>query len=176
MDLSSIVAGTLWRLFAWLPGWALRRFFSPQWLAQHTEIEIPPRNNPVSVVNAELPEVHLRLILRNNGHFFVELDRLTVELVFNAAIVRSAYLQRVPLAAGETRELFVRQSLTAAQASHIMRAPKDRLHVTLQVKAEFNSKINSYAKDTSQLSGITPLVDIANDGLAGSERTAHGSR
>lgn len=90
--------------------------------------------------------------------------RLTVQLVLGAAIVRSAYLQRVALAAGESRELFIRQCLTAAQANPIKGSDKDRLHVTLQVQAEFNSKINPYAKDTGQLSGIHLRIDIANDG------------
>jgi hypothetical protein len=116
------------------------------------------------------------LVVRNDGCFAVELDRLAVELVLGAAIVRSAYLQRVPLAAGGSRELFIRQSLTVAQASHAKRTPEDQLHVTLQVHAEFNSKINPYAKHTDQLSAITPFINIANGGPAASELTAFGSR
>ena len=113
-------------------------------------------------MNDELPESHVWLVVRNDGYFRVELDRLTVELVLGSAIVRGAHLRRSSLAPGATEEVFVRIALTSAQASHIKRQQAP-MYATLQVMAEFNSKIHAFSKDTGQLSGIRPDIRLRND-------------
>ena len=140
---------------SWLPGFFLRRFFSKQWLATHTRIDVRPRHYPVSVRGGELPEVNLWLIVANHGHFDIELDRLSGEFIFGSAITRFHYLKRTELKPNVEVEIFIRASLTADQVAHISRN-KERPFIALQLQAEFNSKIHNFSVDTGQLTGIQP--------------------
>ena len=155
MEYVSATASAVWRLLAWLPGVLLRLFFSKRWLAKHTNIDLRPRHDPVTIRASDLPEFEVWLVVANGGHFTVELDRVSLELTFGAAIIRSSYLRRTEIAAGKSSEIFVRGSLSAEQVAHIA---KNRIQprVALQVIAEFNSKIHNYAVDTGQLAGIKP--------------------
>ena len=143
----------------------LRRFFTGRWLSEHVAIDVRPRHDPISISNDELPEVQVWLVVRNDGYFEVELDRLAVELVLGAAIVRGVHLRRSALSPGSTEEVFVRIALTAAQTSHIklQRKQQQSMYATVQVTAEFNSKIHNFPKDTGQLSGIRPELRLRND-------------
>jgi hypothetical protein len=159
MDLTSTFTATIWRMLAWLPGWTLRRFFAARWLADHIAIDVRPRHDPVSILSPELPEIQLWLVARNDGYFTVELDRLTADVAFGAAIIRAIHVQRVELPPGVTREIFCRSPISSEQVIHI-RKNRDNLRTSLQVRAEFNSKIHEFSKDTGQLTGINPYINL----------------
>ena len=153
--METLPVGMIWRAMSWLPGFLLRRFFSKQWLAQHTRIDVRPRYDPVSVRGGELPEVHIWLVVSNHGHFPIELDRLTAEFTMGAAVARFHHLNRAELKPNAEIEIFVRGALTGEQIAHISRN-KERPFVALQLQAEFNSKLHNFSVNTGQLSGIKP--------------------
>jgi hypothetical protein len=155
MEPITTFAGPLWRLFSWMPGFFFRRFFSKHWLATHTVVDVRARHDPVTIRGGELPELQAWLLVTNRGHFPIELDRLAVELTFGAAIMRSHYLQRTEINAGDSSEIFIRSTITAEQVTHISKN-RERPFITLQVLAEFSCKVHNFSTNTGQLSGIKP--------------------
>lgn len=153
--METVPVGLIWRLMSWLPGFILRKLFSQQWLSAHSRIDLRPRHDPVSIQGGELPEVMLWLDISNRGHFPIELDRLTVDFGIAGAMTRFYVLNRKALAPNEEWGLLVRGALSAAHIAHLKRN-LERPNITVQVQAEFNSKIHNFSVDTGQLSGIRP--------------------
>ncbi|CAG4883723.1 conserved protein of unknown function [Georgfuchsia toluolica] len=159
--MEGVVISSVWRLLGWLPGFLLRRKFSTGWLREHTNIDVRARHDPITIYGGELPHIDICLTLTNNGHFEIELDRLMFELLYGAATPSFPYLQRLLLLPGETKEVYIRGTLTEAQVKHIAKQPKGNSYISFQVKAEFNCKIANFTVDTGQLTGINPrLVNI----------------
>lgn len=153
--MQTLPIGIIWRAMSWLPGFILRWFFSKQWLADHTRLDVRPRHDPVTIYGGELPQALMWIVLSNRGHFPIELDRLTVEFTFGAVIVRFYHLNRVELKPNAEVELFIRGTLTSDQIAHISKN-KERPQVALQLQAEFNSKVHNFNVNTGQLTGIKP--------------------
>lgn len=147
--------GLIWRLMSWLPGFILRWFFSKQWLSTHIRIDLRPRHDPVLIQGGELPEAQIWLTITNKGHFPVELDRFTVDFGIAGAVVRFHVLKRQALAANAELEVLVRGALSHAHMEHLKRNLA-RPNITVQMQAEFNSKVHNFSVDTGQLSGIKP--------------------
>lgn len=140
---------------SWLPGFILRWFFSKQWLSTHIRIDLRPRHDPVLIQGGELPEAQIWLTITNKGHFPVELDRFTVDFGIAGAVVRFHVLKRQALAANAELEVLVRGALSHAHMEHLKRNLA-RPNITVQMQAEFNSKVHNFSVDTGQLSGIKP--------------------
>lgn len=152
--MDGVYLGALWRLLGWLPGVFLRTMFNSRWLANHTKIEVRPRNDPITIYGDQLPRMDIWLLVQNAGHFTIELDRLTAGLRFGAATLVAVVHDRTTILPGETLELHVPGLLTGEQASHIAQQVETRSHASLQVKAEFNCKINNFQVDTGHLTGL----------------------
>lgn len=140
---------------SWLPGFFLRRFFSIQWLASHTYVDVRARHDPVSIRGGELPEIQLWVVVSNNGHFDIELDRLSAEFIFGRVITQLFYLRRTKLKPTEKRELFLRGKLADSEINHISKH-KEHPSISLELRADFNSKIHNFPVSTGQLAGIRP--------------------
>lgn len=147
----------LWRLLSWLPGFILRWFFSKNWMIAHTHIDIRPRHDPVSIYGGELPQIQLWIVIGNRGHFPIEMDRLSAELTFGAAVAQFFKLDRIQVEANTEVEVLVRGVLTSAQITHIAKSTQ-RPQAALQLKAEFNSKVHNFPVDTGRLEGIKPAL------------------
>jgi hypothetical protein len=152
----STLLGALWRSVSWMPGFFFRRRFSKKWLAEHTTIDLRSRHEPLRVHGGELPELEVWIVVMNRSYFPVELDRLTVEFTYGAAIVRAGMLQRHAVEAGKTIEIMIRQTLTAGQIAHIVKAKQNPSYCALQIRAELNCKVHDFSVDTGQLQGVTP--------------------
>lgn len=158
--METVPLGLIWRLMSWLPGFVLRWFFSKQWLGAHSHIDLRPRHDPVLIQAGELPEVQIWLLISNRGHFPVELDRLTVDFGIAGAVTRLYVIKRQALVANAELEVLVRGALSDAHVAHLKRNLA-RPNITVQVQAEFNSKIHNFSTDTGQLNGIKPeLINI----------------
>jgi hypothetical protein len=155
LNMETVPFGLIWRLMSWLPGFILRWFFSKQWLGKHVRMDLRPRHDPVLIQGGELPDVQIWLIISNKGHFPVELDRLTVDFGIAGAVTRFHVLKRQDLAANAESEVLVRGALSGEHVAHLKRNLA-RPNITVQVQAEFNSKIHNFAFDTGQLTGIKP--------------------
>lgn len=157
MEYFSVVSGSIWRLFSWLPGFLFGRKFSKSWLAEHTFLDVRARHDPIQIRAGELPELEIWIAIGNRGHFPIELDRLSLELTYGPVVLRAFYLNRTSFAAGEERDIFVRSMVTREQATQIA-MHRDRPYLALQLRAEFNCKVHNFQKDTGQLSGVAPLL------------------
>jgi hypothetical protein len=153
--METLPVGLIWRALSWLPGFLLRCFFSKAWLAQNTHMDVRPRHEPVLIRGGELPEVEIWLVISNLGHFAIELDRLSAELVFGSAIVRLLHLNRIELRPNTKAEIFIRSSISTEQIAHIARN-KVAPYVGLRLQAEFNSRVHNFSVKPDELSGIKP--------------------
>ncbi|SRR5258706_7706745 len=146
-----------WKMMSWLPGFILRRCVTKRSLVEKTQIDVRPRGSQVQLVGGDIPEATIWLRIDNRGHFPIELDRLTAELWLAGRTVQFFYLDRVTISAGKPCELYVKGSLTEGHIKH-MTLNRQNLNVSLQVRAEFNSKIHNFSVNSGQLSGIVPAT------------------
>jgi len=155
--MESILTNWLWKLVAWLPGFALRLVFTPSQFSKLIKIDLRPRHDPVTLNFGENPHTTIYLQITNRSPFTVELDRLHLELVYGSGLANLYYLERIKMKSGSTTDIFVRRELSDAFAiSGSRNTENNRCH--LEVKAEFNSRIVSFGVRTGQLEGIRPEV------------------
>jgi hypothetical protein len=144
-----------WKIMSWLPGFVLRRYVTKQSLVEKTQIDVRPRNSPVQLLGGDIPEATIWLRIDNKNNFPIELDRLTVELWLAGRTAQFFYLDRVSIPAGKPCEVYVKGLLTEGHIKHMI-LNRQNPNVSLQVRAEFNSKIHNFSVQTGQLSGIVP--------------------
>jgi len=155
--MESILTNWLWKLVAWLPGFALRVVFTPSQLSKLIKIDLRPRHDPVTLNFGEIPYATIYLQITNRSPFTVELDRLHLELVYGSGLANLYYLERTKMKSGSTTDIFVRNELSDAFAISGSRHTENN-RCSLEVKAEFNSRIASFGVRTGQLEGIRPAV------------------
>lgn len=150
----------LWEVFRWLPGLLLRRFFSANWLAAHFEIDIRPRNSPVEIVYQPKSENSVRIYLsvRNETHFEVEVDRITLKFFYGAEMTDLTHLRRELLAPREKREIYLTAPIETTRAATLpFQYKHNSSHCELHVLAECNSKLHKFRIET-RLEGIRPAI------------------
>ncbi|MHB8729919.1 MAG: hypothetical protein ACYC9K_12930 [Sulfuricaulis sp.] len=155
--MESILTSWLWKLLAWLPGFLLGLVFTPSRYAKLIKIDLRPRHDPVTLNFGEIPYVTIYLQVTNRSPFTVELDRLHLELTYGSGLANLYYLERTKIKSGSTTDFFVRNELSDAFAVNGSKHIENN-RCTLDVKAEFNSRISSFGVRTGQLEGINPRV------------------
>ena len=155
--METVLTSWLWKLVVWLPGFVLGLLFTPTGLSKLIEIDLRPRHDPVTLNFGESPYATIYLQITNRSPFTLELDRLHLELNYEMGFANLYYLERTKIKSGSTVDIFVRGELSDAFANTGSRHTENG-RCTLDIKAEFNSRIASFGKRTGRLEGIRPAV------------------
>jgi len=158
-----IALNWFWKLMAALPGFLLRWRYPKEALARHIRIDVRPRHTPVQINGGDVSEVTIWLQIQNAGPFFVELDRMTLQLNLAGYPLDYYMLDRTPVPAASTIEVYVRGPVPAGVIKHYALNVKNGDIVSLHVRAEFNCKVHDFTVRTENLSGIQPRnINIPN--------------
>ena len=142
---------------AWLPGFVLRLVFTSKQLSTLIQIDLRPRHDPVTLNFGELPYAQIFLQVTNKSPFTIELDRLHLELFYGSGVANLFYLDRTQLKSGTTTDIYVRGELSDGYAISGSRI-KEETRCEIEIRAEFNSRIASFAVHTGRLEGVRPRI------------------
>jgi hypothetical protein len=152
----ALVHDVLSTVLQYLPGFALRRIFSKDWLAEHVTFDFRPRDEPVTIFCGELPYMQMTLNVTNRCHKGVELDRLTVEFTLPPITQQLYYLRRTTIPKGKAVDILIRGNLTSQQATAIAKQGESRIRI--EVFAEFNSDIQGFSVHTALPLTVKPKL------------------
>jgi hypothetical protein len=154
--MEGMLGNALWEVFRWLPGFVFRRFFTVEWLQENVEIDIRPRHSAVSVCQPCNPSVTVYLVVRNNTHFDIEVDRIALKFFYGSEMADILHLRREELQPRETREIYMTASIEQSRADTLpFQYQHNSSYCRLQVLAECTSKLHNFKIETS-LEGIRP--------------------
>lgn len=154
---------TLWKLFAWIPKYILRRMFTKEKLANLIMFDVRPRHEYARIDLGEVSKFTLYLQLTNLSPIAVELDR--AEIIFNCAGVelKSNILKREVIQSGETKSLYINDSIDSGSANHIAKT-WERNNSYITANLEFNCALHNFPKQTGILDGVIPsFINVPNN-------------
>lgn len=161
--MESVLSSVIWRFLGWLPPFLLKRIFSPEWLKNNIYIDIRPRHTSVEISQPNNPTVSIFLVLKNNTHFDVVIDRLILKFIYGAEMANPNHFKRELLRPGESRSLHVKGNIAHEQFQSLaFHHHHNSSHCRLEVLAECNSKLHDFCIEKT-LEGIKP--EIANEHL-----------
>jgi hypothetical protein len=148
-----ITKSLIWRFLSWLPGFFLRKTFTKERLASLIEINVRAHGDQIIFNCGERPHVSAWLEIRNCSHFIIELDRLTLEVLYTTKFCELFYLHRKLINPGEKEILYIDGSINSHHIESLSNL-KDKYQCSIKVIAYFNNKIHNFGVDTEALQGV----------------------
>ena len=147
------ILGALRALIAKLPAWAVRHWYPAHRLADLLYVDIYPRNDPVWMNFASVPEVRVTLQVINLSPFPCEVEQGQLNLQCGGVAIKLSLLQRMKLAPAEVACIYLAESLSDGQAKAV-RANWESSTTSLAGTIELGSSVNRFTKHVQTLSGI----------------------
>ncbi len=161
--MDGLLSSAIWEVLRGLPGFVFRRFFSLEWLQNHIEIDIRPRHSSVSIIHPQDTSVRVWLVVRNQTHFDIEIDRIVLKFFYGIEMADLVHLRRESFQPREVREIYLTAPIEQSRADKLpFQYQNNSSHCNLQVLAECNSKLHKFRIET-KLDGIKP--DFLNEKL-----------
>jgi len=157
MAIETIPIQGVWRLLRWLPGFLLRRYFTPEKLAELIYVDVRPRHDSAVVDLGQSASFTLYLQAINLSPFYVELDRASFRFWFGGTTSNASILKKQVIAPGEIATLCIGEAIPDGHAYQMVRLHKDN-SAALDGNIEFNCTVRSFAKTVGHLDGINPKV------------------
>ncbi|KXS32538.1 MAG: Uncharacterized protein AWT59_1371 [Candidatus Gallionella acididurans] len=157
MVIETIPIQGLWKLIRFLPGFALRWYFTPEKLAKLIYIDIRPRHDSAVVNLGQTATFTLYLQAINLSPFSVELDRASFRFWFGGVTLNASILKKQVIAPGEIADLYLNEAIPDGHANQMAKQIEGN-RVALDGNIEFNCKVRSFAKTLGHLDGINAKV------------------
>ena len=146
---------TLWKLFAWMPKFILRRMFTKEKLSNLIMFDVRPRYEYAHVDLGEVSKYTLWLQLTNLAPVAIELDRAEIVFGCAGAELKSSILKRDTIESGETMSIHVSGTLDSCNAAFIARTwGANNSYISANI--EFNCVLHNFSKQTGRLEGVIP--------------------
>jgi hypothetical protein len=157
MAIETIPIQGLWKLLRFLPGFAIRWYFTPEKLAQLIYIDIRPRHDSAVVNLGQCATFTLYLQAINLSPFPIELDRASFRFWCGGSTLNASILNKQVIAPGEIAGLCLNEAIPDGHANQMAKQIEGN-PFALAGNIEFNSKIRSFAKNIGHLDGINAKV------------------
>lgn len=154
---------TLWKLFAWLPKFIMRRMFTKEKLSNLVIFDVCQRNEYAQINLGEVSRFTLHLQLINLSPVTIELEQ--AEIIFNCAgtDLKSSLLKREAIKLGEVKPLYVHDSIPSGSAAHIAKFHENNKSY-ISANLEFNCDLHNFSKQTGDLNGVIPsFINVPKD-------------
>lgn len=146
---------SIWKFLTWLPRCILKLIFTKSKLADLILIDVRPRYDYATLNLGEVASVDVWLQLINLSPFEVELDRANFKFLCGGVTIKSYFLKKEKIGPGQIKELYVSENITNGQANQIAKTLNNH-QSSIEMDAEFNCILHSFAKSTGNLSGLRP--------------------
>ena len=157
MAIETIPIQTIWSVLRRLPGFLLRRHFTPEKLAGLVYIDIRPRHDSAVVDLGEVASFTLYLQAINLSPFSVELDRASFRFSYNGISIKASILKKQEIRPGEISSLYLHEAIPEGHANQMARAAESS-SAALDGNIEFNCQVRQFAKQVGHIDGINPKV------------------
>lgn len=145
---------TIWKLFAWLPSFLLKWFFSKERLANQFILDIQPRHTGVRIDLGEISDFDIYFRIVNTSPFTIELDRMEIDLFCAGTKLKTYYMKRTSYKPGETAMLFADGQINTSSANQISRL-YEKSTSRIELNCEFNCPtVQSFPKHNIVLDGL----------------------
>lgn len=132
-------------LLAKLPGWLIRRFYSPYKVAQLIDVDLRSNNPIIITFGTDIPSIDLYFQIYNRSPFDLVLDRLLIDFWVGQPTFRGAILRRYDVPkVGRVDNVYFGHLLTLPQQEQIKRRREGQLlyvSAAITLTAYFESKI-----------------------------------
>ncbi|WP_394203785.1 hypothetical protein [Marinagarivorans algicola] len=152
MEITSIIQ--IWKWFKWLPKFILKRIFSKKRLAELIYVDIKPRGEAVRVSINETSSFNIYLQFINMSPFEVELERAELELNFSGVGVKSTYLKKCKIKAGEIYDLYITDYIDSGRNEVLNRMAQTCNESSVALYCGFNSILHVFEKENVYLSAV----------------------
>ena len=146
---------TLWKLFAWMPKFIMKRMFTKEKLSNLVMFDVRPRHEYAHIDLGEVPKYTLWLQLTNLAPVPIELDRAEITFTCAGVELKSSILKREIIESGETRSFHVDDTIDVANAKFIGKT-WDKNNSNISANIEFNCELHNFSKQTGRLEGVIP--------------------
>lgn len=143
--MAEILIWVLYKFVAVIPGFLLRRLYSPESISSQLRIDLRGEKPISPSLGSSVPHIDIYLNITNLSNIDLKLDQLLLDLWFGQPLLNGVILERIKVPARSADcELFFRAFLSSRQSELIepyllQRPPAGS--ITLTVHGYFDSKV-----------------------------------